>query len=353
MALRKTLEQLLAGEDLTESEAADLLLALTESSVSPAMAGGLLIALRCKGVTPAEVRGFAGAMRGLARRPHIDRGVPLVDIVGTGGDASGSFNLSTGTALLIAAMGLRVVKHGNRSISSKSGSADLMEALGLRLPLDEAAAGACLDQTNFTFLFAPHYHPAMKAVAPIRQALGVRTVFNILGPLTNPAEPQYHLIGAFNLDTAKLMADTLSGMNLERAFVVHGEPGWDEATPVGPFTLFDVRPGSVRASVRDADVFGLPKCTADELKGGDAEFNAAHLRTVLSGQERGAHRNAIVLGAALVLELTGTITDPRAAARAAEAAIDAGKGLQLLERLAAFNAENTKVAAASQSVPRS
>ncbi len=341
MALRKTLEQLLDKRDLTEEAAAELLVALTDPTVLPAMAGGLLVALRAKGVTPAEVRGFASAMRKLARRPHIDRGVPLVDVVGTGGDASGSFNLSTGAALLVAAMGLKVVKHGNRSISSRSGSADLMEALGLKLPLDETAAGACLEQTGFTFLFAPYFHPAMKAVAPVRQALGVRTVFNILGPLTNPAEPQYHLIGAFNLDTARLMADTLSGMSLERAFVVHGEPGWDEATPVGPFTLFDVRPGSVIRTVRDAAAFGLPQCTAEDLQGGDAVFNAEHLRTVFAGKERGAHRNAVILGAALVLELTGTITDPRSAARAAEAAIDAGKATALLQRIADFSAHNS------------
>ncbi len=343
MALRNTLEQLLDRQDLTEANAAELLVALTDPALSPAMAGALLVALRCKGVTPPEVRGFASAMRRLARRPHIQPGAPLVDVVGTGGDASGSFNLSTGTALLVAAMGLRVAKHGNRSISSRSGSADLIEALGLKLPLDEAAAGACLEQTGFTFLFAPHFHPAMKAVGPVRQALGVRTVFNIMGPLTNPAEPQFHLIGAFNMETAQLMADTLSGMDLERAFVVHGEPGWDEATPVGPFTMFDVRKGTVTKSVRDADVFGLPKCTAEDLKGGDAAFNAQHLRSVLAGEERGAHRNAVVLGTALVLELTGTITNPREAARAAEAAIDAGKGTALLERLAAFNRSSSRI----------
>jgi anthranilate phosphoribosyltransferase len=341
MALRDTLEQLLARQDLTEAAAGELLVALTDPTMSPAMAGALLVALRCKGVTPPEVRGFAAAMRRLARRPHISPGEPLVDVVGTGGDASGSFNLSTGAALLVAAMGVRVAKHGNRSISSRSGSADLIEALGLKLPLDEIAVGRCLDATGFTFLFAPHFHPAMKAVAPVRQALGVRTVFNILGPLTNPAEPQFHLIGAFNLETAQLMADTLSGMNIERAFVVHGDPGWDEATPVGPFTLFDVRPGQVTRSVRDASAFGLPPCAAQDLKGGDATFNAQHLRSVFAGEERGAHRNAIVLGAALVLELTGRNGDPRSAARAAEAALDAGKGSELLRRFVAFNATLT------------
>lgn len=345
MALRDTLEHLLEHRDLTETAAADLLVALTDPGLSPAVAGALLTALRCKGVTAEEIRGFAGAMRRLARRPHIQGGTPLVDVVGTGGDASGSFNLSTGAALLVAAMGQRVVKHGNRSISSRCGSADLVEALGLSLPLDERAAGACLAQTGFTFLFAPYFHPAMKAVAPVRQALGVRTVFNVLGPLTNPAEPQYHLIGAFNLETATLMADALSGMNIERAFVVHGEPGWDEATPVGPFTLFDVHRGSVTKSIREANAFGLPACTAQDLKGGDAAYNVQHLRSVLAGEERGAHRNAIVLGAALVLELMGVAADPREAARAAEAAIDAGKGVELLDKLAAFTAAHAESAA--------
>ena len=196
-------------------------------------------------------------------------------MVGTGGDGSGSFNLSTGAALLVAAMGIRVAKHGTSSVSSRSGSADVIRALGLNLPLDETAAGECLAATGFTFFFAPHYHPAMKAVMPIRQALGVRTVFNILGPLSNPAEPPFHLIGAYHVDIAALMADTLAGMPIERAYVVHGEPGWDEATPIGPFTLFDVRPGKVVRTTRSAEEFALPRLHAPRIcKGGDAAYNA-------------------------------------------------------------------------------
>ena len=227
--LRVTLERLLDRGDLTEAEAGELLVALTDAAIAPAMGGALLAALRSKGVTPDEVRGFAGAMRRLARRPQLPEGPPAIDIVGTGGDASGSFNLSTGAALLVAAMGVRVVKHGNRSVSSRSGSADLLECLGLPLPLDEKGAGACLAATGFTFLFAPHYHPSMKEIAPVRRALGVRTVFNLLGPLTNPAAPPFGLIGAYSDDAARLMAETLAGMPIERVFVVHGEPGWDEA----------------------------------------------------------------------------------------------------------------------------
>jgi anthranilate phosphoribosyltransferase len=335
-ALPATLERLLEHRHLTESEADELLVALTDPELAPALAGAILVALRSKGVTPDEVRGFARAMRRLARRPQLAAGAPLVDVVGTGGDASGSLNLSTGTALLAAACGVRIAKHGNRSISSRSGSADLLAALGLTLPLDESAAGRCLEATGFTFFFAPHYHPALKALAPVRGALGVRTVFNMLGPLTNPAEPPYHLIGAYSLSAAELMANTLAGMRIERAFVVHGEPGWDEPTPIGPFTLFDVRPGNVQRSMRDASHFGLPPCRAEELAGGDAEFNAAAIRAVFGQRDRGAHRSALLLGAALVLELSGREPDTRKGVEHAAGAIDSGRAAVLLEKLAAF-----------------
>jgi anthranilate phosphoribosyltransferase len=336
IALREMLEQLLDRRDLGEEQASELLLALTDPTLAPAMGGALLASLRAKGVTADEVRGFAKSMRKLARRPVLPPGSPLVDMVGTGGDGSGSFNLSTGASLLVAAMGIRVAKHGTSSVSSRSGSADAVRALGLSLPLDETAAGECLAATGFTFLFAPHYHPAMKAVMPVRQALGVRTVFNILGPLSNPAEPDYHLIGAYHVDIAALMAQTMAGLPIVRAYVVHGEPGWDEATPIGPFTVFDVTPGKVVRSVRSAEEFSLPRCTAEDLRGGDAAYNAQHLRAVLEDRERGAHRNAIVLQAALVLELMGKSSSPREGARMAEDAIESGAGKQLLEKLAAF-----------------
>jgi anthranilate phosphoribosyltransferase len=338
ITLKEALERLLERENLSEAEASATLQALTDSATSPAMAGAVLAALRAKGVCADELRGFATTMRGLARRPQLPAGSPLVDMVGTGGDGSGSFNLSTGAALLVAAMGVRVAKHGSSAVSSRSGSADVIRALGIPLPLDEVQAGRCLEATNFTFFFAPHYHPAMKAIMPIRQALGVRTVFNILGPLLNPAEPPFHLIGAYRLDVAELMAEALSGMPIERAYVVHGDPGWDEATPVGPFHLFDVRPGKIVRTTRNAEEFGLPPCTPEELKGGDVAYNVEHLRAVLEGRDRSAHRNAVVLQAALVLELLGKAATPREAARMAEDAIESGAGKVLLEKLAAFGA---------------
>lgn len=334
------LEKVLDGQHLEEWEAADVLLGLTDEGLPPALSGALLAALRAKGETAAELRGFALAMRRLARQPHIPAGSPLVDTVGTGGDDSGSFNLSTGAALLSAACGQRVVKHGNRAVTSQCGSADILEALGTPVELDEVAAGECLQQTGFAFLFAPYYHPAMKALAPVRRALGVRTVFNLLGPITNPAAPRFQLVGAYSPDAAQLLAETISGLPIERAFVVHGEPGWDEATPVGSFLLFDVRPGRVTHEIRDPADYGLLRCQADELRGGDAAENARRLRAVFAG-ERGPHRDAIVLGTAMVLELVGAVGSRREGAAAAGAALDDGRAAQLLESLQRFAAERT------------
>ncbi|HTP39186.1 MAG TPA: anthranilate phosphoribosyltransferase [Steroidobacteraceae bacterium] len=333
IALNTTLDRLLDGQSLAEQQAYELLVALTEPELAPAMGGALLAALRAKGVTADELRGFASAMRARARRPAIPAGVAAVDIVGTGGDKSGSFNISTGAALLSAAAGLKVVKHGNRSVSSRAGSADVLEALGLKLPLDEQRAADCLAATGFTFLFAPYYHPSMKNVAPVRTAMGVRTVFNILGPLSNPAEPAFHVIGAFNLATAELMAQALQGMQLQRAFVIHGAEGWDEPTPLGPFEIFDVRPGGLRREKRRPEDYGLRRCHSVELAGGDAQYNAAGLARVLRGEDRGAHRDALLLNAALALEVSGTETQPRAALARAAAAIDSGAAAQLLARL--------------------
>jgi anthranilate phosphoribosyltransferase len=338
IVLTAVLDRLLDGGNLTADEAGELLQALTGAELAPAMGGALLAALRAKGVTAEELRGLATRMRALARKPLLTGTGPSIDIVGTGGDKSGSFNLSTGAALLVAACGQRVVKHGNRSVSSRAGSADVLEALGLKLPLDEQRAGECLAATGFTFFFAPYYHPAMKNVAAIRQALGVRTVFNILGPLTNPAAPTHYVLGAFDVATAELMANALTGMPLQRAFVVHGAEGWDEPTPVGPFTVFDVGNGRVRTEQRSPADYGLALCTSAALAGGDAAYNAAALRAVLAGRDRGAHRDALVLSAALALEVMGVEAAPRAAAARAAAAIDSGAAGQLLGKLAAFAA---------------
>ena len=338
-ALQKTLDRLLEREDLSEPEAEQLLSALTAPEIAPALAGALLTALRAKGPTASELRGFARAMRALARRPAIEIKGAAVDIVGTGGDRSGSLNLSTGAALLSAACGLPVIKHGNRSISSRAGSADVLQALGLPIPLDETQAGRCFTTLGFTFLFAPYYHAATRNIAPVRLALGVRTVFNILGPLVNPAAPPYLVVGAYEQRTAELMAQALVGSGIERAFVIHGANGWDEPTPLGPFALFEVTRTGVRQSVRTPADYGLDICEADALSGSDAAYNARELRRVLTGASRGAHRDALLLGAALALEVTGRERTPRDAIARAAQTIDSGASAALLARLDRFASE--------------
>ncbi len=336
--LNSTLETLLRGENLDEQAAAELMRSLTDEQLSPVLSGALLVALRAKGETAEELRGFARAMRALAKPVQLSAGLAAADCVGTGGDGSGSLNLSTGSALLAAACGVPMIKHGNRSVSSRSGSADVLETLGIPLAPDPQQALACLKACGFAFLFAPFFHPAMKAIAPVRGALKVRTLFNILGPLTNPAAPPFHVIGAFDLPHARLMAEGLSGLDIQRAFVIHGEPGWDEATPVGPFKLFDVRPGQVAESERDPADFGLPRCRPEDLAGGDAAENAAALEAVLTGGDTGPHRDALLLGAGLVLEVTGKASDLSAGIDQARTALASGQGSALLEKLRAFAA---------------
>jgi anthranilate phosphoribosyltransferase len=336
---RDTLDHLLLRRDLSEVEAAALMRSLTAPELAPAMAGALLSALRAKGVTAAEVRGFAAAMRSLARIPELPAGLDAIDIVGTGGDASGSLNLSTGAALLAAACGLPVVKHGNRSISSRSGSADLIEALGFSLPMDETQAAQCFAATGFTFLYAPYFHPAMKALAPIRTALGIRTVFNLLGPLTNPATPRFRLIGAYDAATAELMAGTLAGTDIERAWVVHGAAGWDEATPIGPFLAFDVTRDAIRRYEIDPREFMLAPCRPSDLAGGDAAANLAALLEVFAGRDRGAHYSALTLQCGLALLIAGRAATVQAGIDIARIAVDSGRAQQWLEGLRQFAAD--------------
>ena len=291
------------------------------------MAGALLAALRAKGVTADELRGFAGAC---ARWPNARRCRRLpdaVDIVGTGGDRSGSLNLSTGAALLAAACGLPVFKHGNRSISSRAGSADVLRRWGCRCRWMSRRPAAVLRRSGFTFLFAPYYHAATKSIAPVRAALGVRTVFNILGPLSNPAEPPYMVVGAFDAATAELLAQALRGTHIRRAFVIHGAEGWDEPTPVGRVHAVRCRRGRRAARAAPPASYGLPLWIA-RARGRRCRLQRARaapgaVRRARSGA-RDPHRDALLLGAALALEVTGYEPTPQAAMARAAAAIDSG-----------------------------
>jgi anthranilate phosphoribosyltransferase len=331
--MNAVLDRLLDGHDLSAEGAGDVMRALTDGALAPAVGGALLAALRTKGESAEEVRGFATTMRSLAVPVVVpSEGAPLVDTCGTGGDGSGSLNLSTAAGMIAAAAGARVVKHGNRSISSRSGSADVLETMGVPIGLGPEAAARCLAEHNFVFLFAPRYHPAMKHVMPIRRAMGVRTVFNMLGPLSNPAAPPHQVVGAFSLAAAEKMAHALSDMGIQRAFVVHGAEGWDEATPLGPYHIFDVTPGSVLHGMRDPAAIGVPVCTAKDLAGGDAEVNAAALEALLRGGT-GPHRDAACLGAGLALEVSGIAADHTEGIARAAAAIDSGATVRLLDGL--------------------
>ena len=336
--MKHIVAKILDGEVLGDDESAELVAYLTGTELDPAVAAAALAGLRIRGETADEVRVFATSLQEQAIRPEIEDTSRVVDVVGTGGDSSGSLNLSTGSALLAAAAGAEVVKHGNRSVSSRSGSFDVLSSLGLDLPWDAARAGAVFSETRFTYLFAPSFHPAMKSVAPVRQALGARTIFNLVGPLANPARAPYLVVGAFSHDAARMMAETLSGMGISRAFVVHGEPGWDEPTPVGPYYLFEVTQGDVEARLEDPGEFGIARCDPEDLVGGEPADNAEAIRRVFGG-ETGPHRDALMLGASLALRVTGT--DPETALVAAGATIDDGSAADLLDRLAAFSDQET------------
>jgi len=343
--MRWRLERLLEGISLDEREAYALFDDLADPTSPPVAIGAVLAALRAKGETAEEIRGLAIAMRSRAHPCPLPDPESLVDVVGTGGDGAGSFNLSTGSALLAAASGARVAKHGSGAVSGRSGSADVLAALGLPVPLDADAAAELLRATGFTFLHAPTYHPGLSTLAAHRRALGTRTVFNLLGPLANPAGPPFAVIGAFSFGAARAMARALSGLPIERAVVVHGENGWDEPTPVCPFQRFDVTPGRIERTVVDPTALGLDRADADDLRGGDAEENARALRRVFEGEES-AHRDALLLGAGLALEVSGRCRSLGEGIARADEALRSGRALEVLDRVAAFRPQEARRAQA-------
>lgn len=326
-------DRAIAGETLDADEAEALMDVLATSELAPEAIGTLLLALRARGETVDEVVGFARSLRRHARRPAIPGAERAADTCGTGGDGAGSLNLSTAAALLAAACGAPIVKHGNRSVSSRAGSADVLEALGIELPADDTRAATLFAETGFTFLFAPRHHPALARVAPVRRALGVRTIFNLLGPLVSPVAPRFQVTGAYDLAAARTMAQALARLGVERALVVHGACGWDEPTPLGPFVAIEVEGTRVTETVRDPLALGMARCAEAPLRGGDAAVNARRLRAVLEGVERGPHRDAVVLGASLVLEVVGLARSPREAVAMAREAIDRGEGEHVLARV--------------------
>lgn len=336
-------------QSLSRSEAHAVMTEVLTGQCSDAQIAALLVALHMKGETVEEIVGFAEAIRAAATRLelHADSALDasgtgrdaLVDTCGTGGDTSGTFNISTATAFVVAGAGVRVAKHGNRSVTSKCGSADVMEALGVNINLPPPRVAACLEEVGITFLFAPAMHSAMKYVQPARRELRLRTVFNLLGPLTNPARATCQVVGVYSADLVEKLAEALSMLGLHRALVVHGSDGLDEITISGSTRIGEVREGRVRTYEVTPEEFGLRRAKLDEISGGDAALNARLIREVLAG-EKSARRDVVVLNTAAALVAAGRADHFRDAVPMASEAIDSGAGSAKLEALIRFSTQH-------------
>ncbi len=330
--IRDVLETLLAGGDLGRETTGECFAALMAGEWSEPEQAAFLVALRAKGETAGEVAAAARVLRSFAVPVACGR-APLVDTCGTGGDGAHTLNISTGAALVAAACGVAVAKHGNRSVSSRCGSADVLEALGIPLEMEAEKLGTLLDTVGFAFLFAPRLHPAMRAVMPVRRALGVRTVFNILGPLANPAGVRRQVVGVYSAGAMPLVAGALAELGAEHAWVVHSEDGLDELSVSAPTRVIEVRSGAVgRTFSVEPETLGLARSSRADLAGSDAPGNAARLRAILGGRERSAAAEAVALNAGAALLVAGAaanLADGLAASRAclasgaAEAKLDA------------------------------
>jgi anthranilate phosphoribosyltransferase len=334
MRARDALHTLLRREDLPEAQATWVFTDIMAGEVAPELLAALLVALRCKGETVPEIVGAARAMRAASLRVHVRR-APLVDTCGTGGDGSGTFNISTAAALVAAGAGAAVAKHGGRSVSSQSGSADVLEALGVRMDLDAAAVAQGIEAHGIGFLLAANHHPAMRHAAPVRRLLATRTIFNILGPLTNPAGATRQVLGVFDSALCAPMAEALRQLGCERAWVVHGAGGLDELSLLGPTRVVALDGSGARAFEVAPDQVGLAPCRLEDLRGGDAAANATAMRALLAGQLHGPIRDAVCLNAAAALVVSDLAHDLQDGLRQARAALDDGRAEARLAALSA------------------
>jgi anthranilate phosphoribosyltransferase len=335
MTIQEALDRLLNGLDLSRLEARKVMDTIMSGEATPAQIGGFLVALRLKGETADEIAGAAEAMRAHVVPVTPTRG-DLVDTAGTGGDGGKTFNISTAAALVAAAAGAGVAKHGNRSISSQSGSADVLEALGFNLELGPDLIARSIDELGFGFMFAPTHHPAMKHAAPVRHELAARTVFNVLGPLTNPAGARAQVVGVYSPLLVPVIADVLAQLGARRAFVVHGAGGIDELSPAGPNLVCEVVDGFVRRREIDPLELGVERCDPDELRGGTARANAEKIREVFAGGN-GGRRSAILLNAAGAIAAGGHAGDLKEGIELARETLDSGAAAARLEELITFS----------------
>jgi anthranilate phosphoribosyltransferase len=332
--IQTAIARAVAGEDLPRELASASMEQILSGEATPAQIAALAIALRMKGETPTEIAGMAEALR---RRlePIRTRRAPLVDTCGTGGDSAGTFNISTSAAIVAAACGVAVAKHGNRAVSSRTGSADVLESLGVRIDLTPESAARSLDLVGLTFLFAPNYHTSLRHAAGPRREIGVRTVFNVLGPLTNPAGASRQLLGVFSDTLVRPVADVLRMLGSDHAWVVHGRDGMDEITVFDRSHVAELREGQVREFELDPASYGLKHTDRSEVAGAGAVENAARVRAVLAG-EKGAARSIVVLNSGAALHVAGVCATLEAGLAMAENAIDRGLATAKLDELVAF-----------------
>jgi anthranilate phosphoribosyltransferase len=324
------IDKLSRGESLSEEESARAFQIIMHDGATPVQMASLLMGLRIKGETVEEICGAVRAIR--ARMQRVKAPADAIDTCGTGGDTKGTFNVSTAVAIVIAACGVVVAKHGNRGVSSPSGSADVLAELGVEARLGVAGVEECLRECGIGFMFAPKFHPAMRHVAPVRQELGTRTIFNLLGPLTNPAEPHYQLLGVYSRDWLRPMAEVLRKLEARRAWVVHGEDGLDELSLSGSSYVVELKNGEIREFTVTPEDAGLPSAPLDAIRGGNATHNARAITTLLGGAEN-AYRNAVLLNAAAALMIAEKAANLKEGATLAAQAIDSGKAK---EKLAAW-----------------
>ncbi|MGH2458758.1 MAG: anthranilate phosphoribosyltransferase [Chloroflexota bacterium] len=328
--IREAIEKAVAGQDLTRDEAAAVMDEIMTDQATPAQWGALVTALRVKGETVQEITGFASVMRRLATPVSPRR--PVVDTCGTGGDGRGTFNISTTAAFVAAGAGATVAKHGNRSMTSKCGSADVLEALGVNISLTAQQVETCLEEAGIGFMFAQRFHPAMKFAAKLRPEIGIRTVFNILGPLTNPAGARAQVLGVASPELVQRMAEALALLGSHHALVVHGEDGVDEISICAPTRVSEVRDGEIRAYAIAPEDFGFTRGTSEAIRGDDAAANAAISRSVLAGAD-GPRREVVLLNAAAALVASDLADDLADGVKLAAKAIDSGAAAERLEKL--------------------
>ena len=330
--MKEILSKLVAGNDLTKEEAMKAQEMILSGEATQSQIACFLTALRMKGETLDEITGLAMVLRDKANTisPKVDN---YVDFVGTGGDCTYSFNISTTSAFVVAAAGVPVAKHGNRSISSKSGAGDVLEALGVNISADPDVVEKCVEEVGIGFMFAPHFNPAMKYVGPVRKEMGIRTVFNILGPLSNPSRAKAMVVGVYSPSLTEVIAGTMANLDVKRGFVVSGEDNMDELTLTGSSTVSEIKDGEVETYEITPEQFGLKRCKIEDLQGGDGTVNAQITKDILSGKERGAKREIVLLNAGAALYIGGKAESIEEGIRIAGETIDSGKAMETLEAM--------------------